>query len=765
MRRPMIPVSVAYITGILGGYFAKGSLIWPAYISGAFIVLLCLQIGVKKWENTDSLPKKRKISIAVQVFFILLGSWNFWFAEKAIEETDLPDGESIELTGEVVSFREKEEKTLEMKVETLRGNVLVRYSMEKYVKEQKGFINPVGRKVKFTGKMIKPDKRRNPRCFDYRAHLKTQGVCRVMTAKTFVIGKVRRYFINIAAQVSIDFRQRLSLHMSKSSMDVMVSTMLGNRFGMDEEIYKEFQRNGTAHIMAVSGLHIAMIYGLLVFLFGKVRRIGIAIIVIGLLFFYAAMAGFSPSVVRAFLMIGIHILGTLDNRRYDMLSAACVAMVILLTINPFSLFNTGFQMSFLAIITISIFLPYLERSSIQISGWKQTVVMPLILQGVMSPFIAYTFNYFSIIAFVANIPMVFLAGILIPIGIVALVVTTALPETTGFFAMTLEVSGKAMLHCNTLFYGKGGCAIDVISPTVFFVAFFYGALFLMTSEWGAIMIIRRRAKSLVAALAFCGTLSLGIHVLYDDSFDKMPLIFVDVGQGNCLCLKTSSGKVILVDGGGSKDYDVGRKVVKPFLLKNRLGKVNLAFVTHRDEDHYGGIKSLKEDGLIEKVVFHENLKGKVDKGSHFVKTGTVVAQQKDGFFVEVLGPINISSDENGNSLVLKIHIYGITVLAPGDISSKEENDLVSYYGRTGKLKSDVLISPHHGSKYSSSHGFIKAVNPKFIVIQVGRNKYGHPAPSVIDNYKEKGIMIYRNDKDGAVGVDGGEHRRVIRQIQ
>lgn len=743
MRRPMVPAAAGLSLGILAGYYTTLPL-WAGLFALALFFLAVM-------------GKKSK-ALLILLLFLSLGSLLFWNSERMEVDKGLPGkipiGEEVTLKGEVLSLKTKraDEKSgrgesHRMEVKTEGGRILVRWYGELPGHSAAG-ADLVGREVEVRGVAEEPTGRRNPKCFDYRLYLKTRKIHVVMTANHIEPGKVVNRLYYGASKVTENFERQLTPRMKEGNREMVIAMLFGDKSGLDEEDYEKFQRNGTAHLLATSGLHVGVVYGFLVFLFRSRRSLPLQFLIIGSLIFYAAMAGFAPSIVRAVMMIILHILAELFHYRYDLMSAASFTALVMLAANPYALFGLGFQMSFLAIFSLSMFTgPTREEG-----GAIRKILAPIfVIQCAMAPFTAYTFNYFSVTAFLANVPMIFLAGILMPVGVVTMVSGVAEGFHLDFLATMLDVSAEAMIFCNDLFYGEGGGAVDVVSPPIIFLAFYYLLGFYVLSEMCRIQKSRRQYGEIGAWIGVLISAALIFSIVTKDGFEGMPIVFVDVGQGNCLCITTPQDRTILIDGGGSANYDVGKKTVKPYLLKNGISAIDLAIVSHTDEDHYGGIRSLQREGMVGKVVLER-------------EKGDVIYREED-FSIEVLGPLDRKTTGNEGSLVLKVRYGELTILAPGDISQEEEAALVREYSGGDVLSADVLAVPHHGSRYSSSPEFIEAVNPRIAVIQVGKNNYGHPAPSVIEKYEERRIMLYRNDEHGAVAIAGGKNGSIKLQTQ
>ena len=191
--------------------------------------------------------------------------------------------------------------------------------------------------------------------------------------------------------------------------------MFGDKSMMDEDTLETFQKNGTAHILAVSGIHIGMIYGFLSFLW--IWRKGRIFFCAMSAFFicYVILADFSPSVIRAVVMIEAHIFATVTNRRYDLDSRTFLTALGSMFMNPMQIFHTGFQMSYLAVLTLSLVLPYIHRFYTGVLSAGAAV------QAGLLPYIMYVFNYVSLISLIVNVPVIMLAGFIVPLGLISAV--------------------------------------------------------------------------------------------------------------------------------------------------------------------------------------------------------------------------------------------------------------------------------------------------------------------------------------------------------
>ena len=666
------------------------------------------------------------------------------------------EGNTAAVTGRVVSIVKKDDEYFKLQlsdVSIISDNGARSYKKKILVNvysDIADYRTVLWDRVYITGEVSIPKERSNPGTFDYRRYLKSIGIRCIITAEN--IENVKKAG-GIAALLKSAKCRTADIFESALGDDsaVVMGLLFGETSGIDEDIIETFRRGGTAHVLAVSGLHLGLLYSFLCRFKRKKRSIPADIAIVLALSAYTALAGFTASVVRACLMIFIHIAGNHLNRRYDLISSTCVSMIIILAVNPMQIYSAGFQMSFLAVITLGVMIPLIQK---KIKG----ILLPMIaVQTGMVPYTMYVFNYVSLTSVISNIPVYFIAAAMIPAGI-SVIAFCWLPVIAKPAAMITGLFVKLLLWCNDFTYMGGVFTFDVASPSVIFLAVYYIFIFYMCSEAGQIALIRRNYKKIAAVFAaavICGT---GCSVYLSDGFEKTDMVFVDVGQGDCLHIK-AGGKNLLIDGGGSFNYNVGKSTLKPYLLKNGVTKIDMAIATHLHTDHYQGLKELsqtyriKKLGVYEANSVNENHLKKEFKTDEilYLAAGDVINMGRN-VSVEVLSPDRGNpldeKDENKNSLVLRVNVKGSSVLMTGDIDEKGEKTLIA----DTDIKTDILKIAHHGSRYSSCEKFIAVAAPKIAVIQVGKNTYGHPSEEVIKRLEDHKITVLRNDEQGAVGI-------------
>jgi len=633
-----------------------------------------------------------------------------------------------------------------------------------------------GNRIRVTAYVESPQTCRNPGSFDYSLYLKSMGIEYILNAENIeridtdkddgsIISGSYEFICEQLYLLKESFLNKLGSNIGTNYTGIIRAIMFGEKNEIDESVLEEFQKNGTAHVLAVSGLHVGIIYGFLNKLW--IWKKGRAYFAMVIIFFiaYMIMASFSPSVIRAVIMVWLHIFAKLFNRRYDMASAAFFTALMMLLNEPMHIFNTGFQMSFLAVLTLSLLIPVINQfySGVFLAG--------IAIQLGLTPYTVYVFNYFSIAALFVNIPIIFLTGIIVPVGMCCMAVMIVFEPLGMIISEVIGGFCIIMVKLNSFTAVDGITVFDIRSPALWIVALYYLILLVFVSEDGRLLFLRKQKEKIKSLACIVTAISLVFGITAGNPFKGYDMVFLDVGQGDCLHIRTGKNDDYLVDGGGNISYNIGKKTLKPYLLKNGTKDIDGAFITHLHTDHYKGIAELCLEGMVERIFLYEGYMTREaeileDTGLEKEQITYLHAGQKvklsEHAYVEVLWPEEKShneyikmaantKDENQFSLIMKITIKGRSVMMTGDVDSACLDNLAETYGEA--LDTDILKAAHHGSKYSTSEAFEKAAEPEYAVFQVGKNNFGHPDKGVVENFRQKGIMIYRNDTDGAVAFD------------
>ncbi len=629
----------------------------------------------------------------------------------------------------------------------------------------------IGTDIEYRAMLEEPKGPRNPHCFNYRNYLRSEGVYLTGTIRAIkVTGRStsphHRYKAFLQG-LKDSFRSILPEH----SRGMIMGMLFGDTQDLDEEIYDDFKRNGTAHVLAVSGLHVGILFKIYEKLTGGRTRPREVSLLIFLLYTYGTLAGWRPSVVRAEIMIIMKTAARIKCLRYDSLTAMSFTAILLILANPYVICGPGFQLSFLAITAINVVLKIMPAKV------PDSIAQALAVNMVTLLYQAYVFNFITPLAVFINIPILYLAGISLPVSLATFAGYSLATGLSGVLAKNglaeaFAVAGQAglnglsgaatqaagaswylapavslaelLIRTNTVLSLGGKSTLDVISPPQWVVVFGIAALVFGCSEYALILRIRQQKTQVLRLLALIAAAGILVNILCYEPLSHDQVVFVDVGQGACTHLR-AGGIDALIDGGGARDFNVGQRTLKPYLLKNGARDLDLALATHEDMDHIQGLRELRDCFRVKNF-----------------RVGCVAGESYslgEGVTIQVLWPLTISDgtdkQSNEESSVFMVNYGGVRILITGDLDQEGEHAMIAHYraiGRPDALRADVLNVGHHGSKSSTSDELLEAVVPAIAVIQVGKNFYGHPTKEVLERLKAHGARIFRNDEAGAVGL-------------
>ncbi len=691
------------------------------------------------------------VMLLITVFLICEAFPDIWVpAEAKADETIAVH------SGTVEEVREKNGKWI-IDVKDDRG-FLIRLNYyddpDKLIREGGLIWELPGTYISFSTRLTIPDPRRNPHCFDYRKYLRSEDVYLTGTVKKIEIISEPCGLLVSYKRFLYGLKYSFRVLLPEEDRGLIMGTIFGDTGDLNDETYEDFRRNGTAHILAVSGLHIGILYSIYEKLTGGRTDHGRLIILLFLLYTYGVLTGWRPSVVRAEMMILLKVIAKVKGLRYDSLTAMSLAAIILIIRNPYVIYGLGFQMSFLAIMAIKIVMKAIPEKI------PDTLAQTLAVNITLTLYQAYVFNYITPLAVLINIPILYLAGISIPLSFGTFVIFAVsavfgaglsgdVPGLIPDVILVPSVSiGRLLIKANELMSLGGASSLDVISPPAWIMIFVITSLFFASSELADLIRIRKDRGYMIRCFIAIAAVSVIMSIVTYEPIERDQILFVDVGQGACTHLK-AGGLDVLIDGGGSRDRNVGEKTLKPYLLKNGARDLDLALATHEDTDHIQGLRELLD-------CFHvKNFRVGCVAGENYSLC--------EGVTVKVLWPLTISEEDkqsNEESSVFMVSYRGVRILITGDLGEDGEKEMIRFYesrGELEKLRADVLNVGHHGSKYSTCDDFLDAVRPKLAVIQVGRNNYGHPSPDTLERLAAHGVKVLRNDEVGAVGLRIDKH--------
>ncbi|MEX2116678.1 MAG: DNA internalization-related competence protein ComEC/Rec2 [Bacteroidota bacterium] len=641
----------------------------------------------------------------------------------------------------------------------------------------------VGRTLKIRGTLQEFPRPRNPGEFDYGRYLSLndiQGIIRADSVQPGPLGgpgSIRAWF----AVIRSEFGKVFSGQHGNEQAGFLQGVVFGDRREISAELKEAFMNTGTTHILAVSGSNVALIALMLYLFFGMLRfpkRWIVVLTILGLLF-YMMLTGASSSIVRATIMGCVLVIGTAMERRTDIYNSICVAAVIVLLLDPLQLYDVGFQLSFVAVLSIVSIYPKLERLveiipaeweeiRILIPVWKVFAVSLAAQLGTL-PFTAYYFERVSVVSLMANILVVPLVGINLILGCMTLAADAISGGIASMYAALNELLVNILLGVVREAASVPFATVDTFGFGLVHALIFYAVLSALMNISNP-RILKFSAVSII--LIMSGSLYRGI-------FEERPLarlVMLDVGQGDALLLRFANGSYVLVDAGPKAfGYDAGKRVLVPFLKRHGVSRLDAVILSHPHSDHIGGLEAVMEavnvGALYEAdtaIVSHLHRQLRLTAEKHEVPVvvagmgGNLSPDPNARIYVVHPGSENRkSTNVNNASICLKVMVGGTSVFLSGDAELEAEAEMVRRFSRF--LSSDILKTGHHGSSTSSSTMFLDSITPKIALISVGgKNKFGHPSAAVVQSLQTRKTTVLRTDRNGALILesDGLQWKRL-----
>ena len=575
---------------------------------------------------------------------------------------------------------------------------------------------------------------------------------------------------------------------------IIGAIILGDKTDLDSDIKELYSVSGIAHILAISGLHISFI-GMAIYrlLRRRFRFLFSAAVSIPVVLSFGIMSGFGISTMRAIIMFILKIIGEVLGRKYDAITAISLAGLVLLVQNPFVVCNSGFQMSFGAIIAIVLILPIVEEILNTDNKIIKVLSANFTISLVMNPILAWNYYELPTFSFLLNIVVVPLMSVVIVSSIVGIFCSCIM---FGFGKIVI-FPGCGILElytflCNII--NKSSVASIVVGqPKVTIIIVYYAILLvvlfglknirtkytraekernIIKKETG--LVLEKKAKKerrikgqnvKLRLACIVGFLLLNCLIYYIPN-PGFYITFINVGQGDGILIHGDNGTKVMVDGGSTSEKQVAKNCIVPYLKAEGIGTIDYSIITHTDKDHISGILEILENNNSNRIriknlvmpdinmkddTYNELIeKAKLKKiNVLYIKKGDTLSLGKTKIKCIYPETTTTASDKNDYCTVLSVKNKTSKILLTGDISKEIEE----------KIKDDieenytVLKVAHHGSNYSSSEKFLKKVNPKYSIISVGKNNsYGHPGNETMERLRKQGGVIYRTDEKGGITI-------------
>ncbi|MCC6848473.1 MAG: DNA internalization-related competence protein ComEC/Rec2 [Deltaproteobacteria bacterium] len=646
---------------------------------------------------------------------------------------------------------------------------------------------PVGAAIRVVGKLRRPQGLGNPDEYDHAAALRRRGI--LVTLFLWSDETIMR-LDDAAAGMSGGARARLAVRVAAAADEpvrgYLAAVLLGAARSLDDATRDALTRTGLAHVVSVSGFHVAVAAGGIVVALRRalvhatflalrcdVTKIAalLGVVPVGA---YAALAGDSIPAARSFLTYGVVLAALAGDRPPDPLRALAGAAVVLALGAPDVAADVSFQLSFASVLALILVARAARRDGAAAAGapgWcRRLVLAPLRVSLAATlataPLTAWHFQQISLVAPFANLAALPLLGpaTLLP-GLIALPVALVAPSWADALLWVAARAAGAGLGVAGWFAAWPGAAVATPMPSLPELGLAYAALGLVWTRGAprtaAGVRARRRALLLLALAAGVDTAWWTWERCCDP---RLRVTFLAVGQGDAAVVELPrGGGVLVVDGGGlAGDFDPGARVVAPFLRGRKIARIEALVLSHPQFDHYGGLAHLA-GAFRARELWWNGMRGQgvrfaaLERALAAAGTRSVVLRRGmawssgGGVVVEVLHPEDPRGlGSNDASLVLRLRFGATAVLFTGDVEAAAEHAMLA---ARVELRSDVLKVPHHGSATSSSADFVAAVAPRIAVVSSGAaNRFGFPARAVVDRLAAAGAGQWNTAEHGALRV-------------
>jgi competence protein ComEC len=570
----------------------------------------------------------------------------------------------------------------------------------------------------------------------------------------------------------------------QSSQAFMLAVWLGDRTELTQPMNDAFVRAGTAHVLAVSGLHVGLVFVTLettLLLFGMRERPRTWLVIVAV-FAFALMAGARVSSLRAGVMIALYVSARLFRREPDAPTSLSIAAMLFLAINPALLGDAAFLLSFGAVASLLLFADPLQALLLR---WRalpfaaaQGIATGLAVQVLTWPIAAAVFHVVPLASPLVNLLVVPMLGAVLWLGVLMTWIGALLPSFGVLFGYALHPFVQSIIGLSEWVASSPYLSADVTSPTAFALVCYYAAALL---PFGA-GVLARPSSRLLRPLAgdgmprswvwrVTGTMAVLLAlsaVFWTPAPPRGVVDFLDIGHADATVVYAPEGGVVLIDGGDRNEYtDAGARVVLPALRAHGVSRIDAMVATHADRDHIGGLITVINSMRVTKLIttLHESgkplevelLAAAAARGTEVIRMGAGAEFAIGGARFEALHPAPAyrPPGSNDSSLVLRLSWTGddgapFSVMLPGDLEYDGERQVARL-----ECAADVLKAGHHGSATSSSHMFLDAVQPAHAIVSTRKTgRLDAIGRAVQDRFDDAGVTVWRTDLLGGIRLEG-----------
>jgi competence protein ComEC len=603
----------------------------------------------------------------------------------------------------------------------------------------------------------------NPNTFNYQKWLSSKNIT--------ALGYVRQSPSNKFIIQNASLRQRsvnALLQHDLVNIRWVLALSYGDRHLLHQDDWDLMQRTGTAHLFAISGMHLGIVFGFTLFMSKCLCYIGtllphltlktnlkpwLLVLPCVICTGYAFLAGFEIPVMRALMTLLLWTMLIVFSKHWRISNMLLLLLTSFFIFFPFSMLGISFWLSFIVVLVISLFLWRfkLVTNATVLDKIGHTIKLQFFISIVTLPMIAIAFSSLPITAFIANLFMIpVVTFVLVPLCLSAAIATSIDFETASLYWAINACFEYTFYFLNWLddttfrVLGTNWEKAEIVTKSMYWLQhpmIIFSFFLLILPPW-------YNKKSLILSIVSIVLLHHFVQNKHAHFEGKSSLYVMDVGQGSAIVVRDKYGTILYDTGGAFAGFSMANSVLLPFFESKGINKLDYFILSHLDNDHAGGATVITQNIDIQSAISPQNGCNRAAFLAHF----PLGKAQYLGYQIQILWPLlPVSGDENNHSCVIKLQKGQHSILLTGDIEKASEAELVSLYAGTNTLKSTILIAPHHGSKTSSTLSFVNAVAPKYVVFSSGNNnRWGFPAQSVVNRYQSINAKIYITGQQGRI---------------
>lgn len=783
MKRVIIFCLLSYIAAVLLQDVLEIDLIWALAFPAVLAVIV--KAAFFRRQNT--------FRILLVILCFVVGSINFTYHDTLLhrEPTQFA-GETVHVTGKVVEVSDTTNRFYDryvLEVTEIAGGgrtaaVRERMDLSLLKVEQHSPISPLkyGTVICVEANLDTPDEPMNSTDTDYLRYRKTQGIFFSLQSEydscTQIGTDIKWYRPYDAANAVREYAfMAIDTYLTGDRAALLKGILFSDKNALSDSMNSALKISGVSHIATASGLHVSGVLMLVSWLLSafRLRKKVIYLISAVVLAGFALIQGCTPSILRATIMAYLFMLADILQRDEDRLTSLAVAALALVLLNPFTIYDVGFLMSFGAVLGIILFCGPLSQCFRRIFRFRwlySAVSVTLSAQIFLVPILAYYFNYFAVYTVLANLLTVPVIPVVLGLGFGLILIHGIWGTLAAGIAMLLN--GLLSYLCGVILWVAGlpYASFSVASPSLFVICVYLGIIFML---YFMTRPMRETLVGVLCGVCICFLIMNIVQTTTEKQFCRVS--FINVGQGDATLIQLSEGTNLLIDGGGSapaSESDVGEKILLPYLMRKGISRIDVAVVSHFDKDHAQGVASVLRELDVGRLIVplrEETLENEYQEELLATASakGIPVSFFRQGDRVQIgelaelctLAPsdfyaTNPALHENNRSLVLKFSYGAFDVLFPGDIESNMQRSLVA---SDLPLDAEVLKVAHHGASDANTASFIDAVSPQLALIGVAAdNIYGHPAQQTLQTLENAGALVLRTDVCGDITILADDKR-------